>query len=92
MISKKFKRLFAIFKQAYQLNQWSYGCERFSPHYPIIKHLMFWRIGIKLTEWQANIWAAVISINLKVSVSCNLYQFKRIGEDFLFWYLAMATG
>ena len=31
-------------KHSYQLNQWSYGFEIFTTHYPIIKHLMFRRI------------------------------------------------
>ena len=38
------KRWFAIFNQAYQLNQWSYGFKIFTTHYPIIRNLMFKKI------------------------------------------------
>ena len=73
------KKLFAIFKQPYQLNQWSYGFVFLSTHYPhVLKNS--W-IGIEMTEWWTNIWVAV----------ANLHQSKSIGKDY-FWYLVIPTG
>ena len=80
---KKFKkRWFAIFKQAYHLNQWSYGFETFSRHYPLIK--FSWYEG--LLNWNKIGW--MVSKHLS---SFNMHQFKNITEDH-FSYLVMPMG
>ena len=47
----------------YWINNLGVGHEFSSWHYPFIKHIKHFKIGIHLTEWQAISWVAVIDSN-----------------------------
>ena len=70
---------FIIIKQAYQLNQRSYGFEILSRHYPFIKSLMFkGLLNQNKVDWM-------------VSKHLSSCKFKNFSVN-QFWYLVMPTG